>query len=48
MLWDWLNCEEGKGVGNCVLTADCARLIGQSLESEGKGVLELCVGRRFC
>jgi len=28
---------EGKGVGNCVLRADCVRGIGYSVGSEGKG-----------
>ena len=36
-----------RGWGNCVLTADCVRGIGQSVR-EGKGVGELCVDGRLC
>jgi len=37
---------EGKGVGNCVLRADCVRGIGYSVGREGSGKLR--VEGRLC
>jgi len=37
VLGDWIEGGKGREWGNCVLTADCVRGIGQSVERDGIG-----------